>query len=457
MKGDFSRDSFDRFKHFRRVLMQQGRVQLDADWNEQISILLHYIQTLAADIIGPYAGPEGDEYGFEIVGKEAKEFTIGKGRYYVNGLLCENNASDISYLDQPDLPNPIELVEGKYIVYLDVWERHITFLEDDDIREKALGGPDTATRTKTVWQVKVKELGTSYFCLDGAGLLENEIAISGACLRASAMRDREEVDPCIVEPADRYRGAENQLYRVEIHDGGSLATGQTPTFKWSRENGAAVFPIKAIKSNGADFVILELENMGRDERFGLAVNDWVEIENDAYVLKNMASPLLKVKKVDRYEMTVTLEKKSGLSYNLVLGSNTLLRRWDQKKGVTVSGVLNIEESNASDDWVLMLEDGIKIQFKESGTYRTGDYWLIPARAVLSDVQWPKDDDLEPKFLPPHGVMHHFAPLAIISVENSSVSIEHDCRCSFKPLSSECRYSYYGQLGTGIGVDLLSPE
>jgi hypothetical protein len=271
------------------------------------------------------------------------------------------------------------------------------------------------------------------------------------------MRDREEVDPCIVEPADRYRGAENQLYRVEIHDGGSLATGQTPTFKWSRENGAAVFPIKAIKSNGADFVILELENMGRDERFGLAVNDWVEIENDAYVLKNMASPLLKVKKVDRYEMTVTLEKKSGLSYNLVLGSNTLLRRWDQKKGVTVSGVLNIEESNASDDWVLMLEDGIKIQFKESGTYRTGDYWLIPARAVLSDVQWPKDDDLEPKFLPPHGVMHHFAPLAIISVENSSVSIEHDCRCSFKPLSSECRYSYYGQLGTGIGVDLLSPE
>ena len=30
MKGDFSRDTFDPLKHFSRVLMQQGRVQLDA-------------------------------------------------------------------------------------------------------------------------------------------------------------------------------------------------------------------------------------------------------------------------------------------------------------------------------------------------------------------------------------------------------------------------------------------
>ena len=38
MKGDFSRDTFDPAKQFTRVLMQQGRVQLDADWNEQIAI-----------------------------------------------------------------------------------------------------------------------------------------------------------------------------------------------------------------------------------------------------------------------------------------------------------------------------------------------------------------------------------------------------------------------------------
>jgi hypothetical protein len=267
MKGDFSRGSFNRLKHFRRVLIQQGRVQLDADWNEQISILLHYIQTLAADIIGPYAGPSNN-YGFAISNGTNGDFTISKGRYYVNGILCENYAhEEISYLNQPNLPHPPNLHPGTYIVYLDVWERHITFLEDDDIREKALGGPDTATRTKTVWQVKVKKLiSASYYCLSGAGLLDNEIAISNACLRVRAKRDQEQVEPCLVEPEARYRGPENQLYRVEVHDGSfdSLGVATQPTFKWSRENGSVVFPIKGIKSDEGDTVTLELENLGRD-------------------------------------------------------------------------------------------------------------------------------------------------------------------------------------------------
>jgi hypothetical protein len=33
MSGDYSRVRFDPKKHFSGVLMQQGRVQLDADWN----------------------------------------------------------------------------------------------------------------------------------------------------------------------------------------------------------------------------------------------------------------------------------------------------------------------------------------------------------------------------------------------------------------------------------------
>ena len=50
------------------------------------------------------------------------------------------------------------MVQGeKYVVYLDVWERHITALEDDSIREKALGRPDTATRTQVIWQVKIDD------------------------------------------------------------------------------------------------------------------------------------------------------------------------------------------------------------------------------------------------------------------------------------------------------------
>src|ERR1700755_177607 len=108
MKGDFSRITFDAANRFSRVLMQQGRVTLDADPNEQADILLHYLRTLARDLIGPYGGPAGDDLGFQLMpGPEAKawKLTIKPGRYYVDGILCEN-AQECSYIDQPDYPPP---------------------------------------------------------------------------------------------------------------------------------------------------------------------------------------------------------------------------------------------------------------------------------------------------------------------------------------------------------------
>ena len=41
MKGDFTRNTFDPRKHFARVLMQQGRVQLDADEPEFLQRTSH--------------------------------------------------------------------------------------------------------------------------------------------------------------------------------------------------------------------------------------------------------------------------------------------------------------------------------------------------------------------------------------------------------------------------------
>lgn len=166
MKGDYSRDTFDSRKHYRRVLMQQGRVQLDADWNEQVANLLHYVQSLARDVIGPY-GAAGDGPAF-MIGADPNppdktkftDFSIGQGRYYVDGILCELNERT-SYYQQPDYPlDPTsdndKLPEPPFLVYLDVWERHITTVEDPHIHEVALGEADTAARTQVVCQVKVK-------------------------------------------------------------------------------------------------------------------------------------------------------------------------------------------------------------------------------------------------------------------------------------------------------------
>src|SRR5260370_3480891 len=51
----------------------------------------------------------------------------------------------------PDVPGD----QNIYLVFLDVWQREITTLDDPDIHEVALGGADTAQRSQTLWQVKV--------------------------------------------------------------------------------------------------------------------------------------------------------------------------------------------------------------------------------------------------------------------------------------------------------------
>ena len=56
MKGDFTRDLFDPTRHYSGVLMQQGRVQLDADWNAQDGIQRYRAEVAARDVIGASGG-----------------------------------------------------------------------------------------------------------------------------------------------------------------------------------------------------------------------------------------------------------------------------------------------------------------------------------------------------------------------------------------------------------------
>jgi hypothetical protein len=52
MKGDFARVTFDPSRHYSQVFQQQGRVLLEADWNEQAQIQLHLLRTLVRDLVG---------------------------------------------------------------------------------------------------------------------------------------------------------------------------------------------------------------------------------------------------------------------------------------------------------------------------------------------------------------------------------------------------------------------
>lgn len=442
MKGDFTRNTFDPRNQFSRVLMQQGRVQLDADWNEQASILLHYLQTLAADLIGSHGGPAkpdgsaGD--GFAIVeGSPAKHnFGIAQGRYYVDGILCENLTGS-QFAEQADYPYQ-KPEAGSYLAYLDVWERHLSFVEQEHpdgkwvgIREAALNGSDTATRARIVWQVKLWPNTTEMSVDTWNNLVETSQPGKRGSLKARANRPiiSDLVDHCVTPAHARYRGAENQLYRVEIHRGGQALPENGATFKWSRENGSVIFPIVA--GNGAQ---VQLQSLGLDARLSLQVGDWVEVVDDDYTLQNRAEPLLQVTEIDPdRDNEVTLSGSITITYNAA--KHPYLRRWDQRDtefSEPDRWGLAITEGVGEDAWI-ELEDGVEVQFQPGATYRSGDYWLIPARTATGDVEWPGLPD-GPEALTPHGIDHHYAPLWLITFNNSGEpTLGADQRRFFKPV------------------------
>jgi hypothetical protein len=564
-KGDFTRDTFHAYRHYSSVFQQQGRVSLDADGNEQASILLNLLRSVGKDIIADGDAPANGQFTLFAFtpppgSPTDRDFAIVPGHVYVDGVLCAlngsknpfsildsangkiqvsqwivdgipyqknqyavavvvdptkpadtpfNNPPVISsvdsldpnartltlkpplnapagaplngyrliriptFLHQPDyIPTDDEtkalanfLVPGQtgLLVYLDAWERHISYIQSPRIREVALGGPDTCVRSQLLSQIKIAwdlELpldqlrkATKNDVQKYKSLLEDQYQpYNRGWLRARLKPvDTAATDPCMCHPDARYRGSENQLYRVEVHISGKTAPSGTPaidaaagssgpTLKWSRNNGSDVYPVVSVSKSE-----VMVASIGRDLRSTLKSKDWVELLDDILILQGKPGPLLQVSEVSANDRRVTLVAGSpfDISGNDPSHPHPFLRRWDQKDSSssgTSGGVPIIEAANPQSDGWIDLEEGIQIQFipalspqvpdepgsddfeAPTNSYRTGDYWLIPARTVLQgSIEWPATSDNPPVpiALAPHGVDHHYLPLGVVTLASAT--------------------------------------
>jgi hypothetical protein len=469
-RGDFTRDTFHAEDQYSRVFMQQGRVSIDADWNEQVSITNHYQRMLTTAMIGPHAAPWNCHTHFHLALTDDRQYRVNGGYYYVNGLMClnkrtyEGDLADILKCDDHDL----EL--GSFIFYLDVWESHVTYIDDDGIREQALGGADTATRAKINWKIRAKQIGEfdeikPFLYFDETGqatgidqdgflrLIREDAKPGNAFMVAQGKSARKDSDLCSSDPNVGYRGKENQLYRVEI----CRSDEEMVTFKWSRENSAVMFPIREISNE-----TVTLEHLGRDICTCLKVNDWVEVitgDEDCHCDKCV---LHQVVSIDAEKYTVTLNHNVVGDFDDTALANAYLRRWDHGDG----DENGIPVTEAAEDWY-ELEDGVEIQFgvalsilpqreisekvreeeladmrerEKPGHdsvkpllkelylgFQPGDYWLIPARSASNSIEWPTREDGKPSPLPPHGVVHHYAPLRLLLRDDGEEKMNFDTR------------------------------
>jgi hypothetical protein len=505
MKGDYSRITHKKCRHYNTVLIQQGRAVNDADLNEQRGIETYLRRTAYRDIIGDCGAPSiGGGFALSTT-PDLEDLVIEPGRIYVDGRLCELDGewvgcSDVdvfagmlavettvldcidlevdqyvevdtsrsgseriigqvreilddnqircdftevhtrmlqetppqrirrlvTYTTQPDYLDPQPFLPGAspvndffYLAYICVSDLHRTADDDPALREVALGGPDTAARLKTLWQVRLMPivpdptggLPTCDVRLDG---WDEMVRPSTAKLRVRSNPDAPIDDPCLLPPGAGYRGLENQLYRFEIHEYDEST--DSGTFKWSRENGSVVTTVQSI-----DALEVGVRDLGRDVKLGFATGDWVEIFDDSHALKRLPGVVVQIE-VDPDRLVMTVPTGTDLSV-VSIARNAKVRRWD---GENVQPVV-------TDEWI-EIEQGVEVYFS-GGLMRTGDYWVAPARTTTGDVEWPTQTDGSAVPLLSMGVSTAYCRLAIVSWTSNEVLIE-DCRRLFDPLTAQ---------------------
>ena len=425
MKGNFSRLRHARAKGYSRVMMQQGRVLLDSDWNEQSDLVTIAIRDLSRDIFGPHGGP-GPEPGFKLT-IEGSKLKIGPGRYYVQGIMVNNENRKPFYVqDQVGFSKKTLPLENEaWMAYLDVWDDYVAPEQDEALIEVALGGPDTCGRAKTFGQVNYMTLGNltaaEYKQFEGdptlvVNKLNENLKDSTGTMSARADAKSAPESLCVIPPNAKYSGLENQLYRVEIHIGG---TPDKALYKWSRDNGAVVYPIETIAAQ-----TFTVSTLGKDSYTAMREGMWVEYVDDALIAIDGHGILAQVISINRDDFQVTLKSADvALPFPALdksLNPNPMLRRWDHVGDLTKNlGALEVAKA---DD--IELEDGIKITFNRGASinYNVGDYWLIPARVAGQKIDWPIEHNTAntPALLEARGLSHVYAPLLLVAPGGGSV-------------------------------------
>lgn len=408
MSGDYTRFTFDRRDRYSGVLMQQGRVQLDSDWNEEIDIERNRTRVLTLDSFGPFGIPQlttPNAFTLGLIAGPPADLSIVPGRIYVGGILAELfPGENATYLNQPFLPTPPALPAGDSVVYLDVWDREVTYIEDPGLLDPALGGADTATRNQTVWQLKVTARPNAT-CDMPVGE-----APSAGQLTTQANAPPAPDDPCILPPIAGYRGLENRLYRVEVHVPGPLGTAR---FKWSRDNGSIVSAVTAIGVSGGQ-TTLTVNRIGRDKVLRFRVGDWVTVTDDHRELMAEAGEMALIVNIDEAARQIVLDRALPTGANRAFGANaaqiaarhTRVQRWDQTAASNAIDANGLIATSVLVD----IEDGVQVQFGTSpatGSFRIGDYWVFAARTANAWVE-PLNN------APPRGIEHHYVQLAAIT-------------------------------------------
>lgn len=457
--------------HYTGARMQQGRTLLESDWNEDALLAGEDRRLTLVDLIGAQGSSNS---GFNITNVRTVlpidsidmtpphiDFDLQPGSMFVGGLRLVLDPPGESFMGQadwlrhqleplpppptvgqlaPNLPSPQPLTKilelapiHRYdLVYLLAWEQPITAVEDSELRERALGGPDSSARIRRMRRVGVApNVGTDNLedalaaLVAGVNMtLDEQTAelLSNARLTVTPLAPTGEL-PCGPPPPSGYVGHEDEAIRIELRGPKSIT--------WGFGEAAPLYRVKV----GVDGKHITFLNTPPDARRQPKSQQIVEIVPWGAKLPN-GEKLAEL----RGELFRVAESYDPASKVLVLadpvpsgwlqwtnahqehwnpkdgddGGYFYLRMWDRGADTSSPPLIDLGEGP-----VELGKTGLQISLEGSG--EGADYWVIAARRATPDVvvPWQLLTDEAPhgprRFLAPLGMIRWEAPLQTMSV------------------------------------------
>jgi hypothetical protein len=493
--ADITRHLFQPLKHYVGARSQQGRVLLDSDVNEAAQAIGEEQRAVLLDVIGPNGSPDdgflpdvgiGDEVPVRAVSfnggaaVDCLDLRLATGTLYVAGLRFEHHAGPATVpaggdrlvfqrdflgmtADLAPRPDPGN-VHGLLTV-LHGWEQDVLAVEDEEIREVALGGLDTSTRVRRMARVETRAASVDADCAaawataraaieaEGGGTFD----AAGVELRSSARlriafvegEAEDACSPCGSAGAGRYLGADNQTIRIMLAAPGRYVFGA--------DNASRLYRVRLGRAAGGRVPVAMLTPPRGEARWPLA-NTVMELLGAGTILDNgstVAAPVgVFVRVVTGYDPATGAFEIDASDLPALAA---IVREWDAAhpesarlpdaadlfarpwhRVDTAADPILLDTAGTSTH-ALLRRLGVFPEFH--GTGQAGDYWSVTLRPNTPQqvVPW---NLAEAGGVAPHGPRRFFAPIAKVVLRppgpgehaNTEVvqSVE-DCRRRFRPL------------------------
>jgi hypothetical protein len=318
-------------------------------------------------------------------------------------------------------------------VYLALTEQEVSAVEDPALREPALGGPDTAARTRLIQRVqRLKFPGGSCDLAietvakdvygERAGFDHATMQLqSTARLRADFVPSTDAPDLCQPTAQPGFLGPDNQLIRVQV--------SAPNTLLWGWDN--ASFLYRLTLTPGPPLVIA-LDSIPVDGFHQPTSGQWVEllgtavdIHGEAQIGEEVGLSL----QIDEYHetaRTVTFQTTAAVLDDFANKHPQpwFLRMWENQIPISADPTAALELKDKEGT-----STGVRV-FTKGAALAVGDYWTIGVRpstpqailpARLANWQWPD------------GPRRWLAPLAVIDWQGPNTATVTDCRPPFLDL------------------------